>query len=157
MKSFNEQLFTYKQQHTNKINQLTHYVGIPAIVFWVLMLLSWISIDIATQWQIAFAWIFLFCALVYYFLLSIRLAMVATLIMIPFTALAQWIARPSPTHWSFHLFLFLFIGGWILQFVGHFFEKQRPAFFLGVSQLLIGPLFILVEGLEALGIAKYIV
>ena len=157
MKSLAEQLFTYKQQHTNKINRLTHYVGIPAIIFSLLILLNWISIDIATKWQVSFAWIFLFGTLIYYFFLQVRLAIVVTIIMIPITALAVWIARPFPTTLSTTLFFVLFVGGWILQFVGHFFEKQKPAFFSSTSQLLIGPLYVLVEALEALGIAHYVI
>ncbi|OGT41600.1 MAG: hypothetical protein A3F13_03260 [Gammaproteobacteria bacterium RIFCSPHIGHO2_12_FULL_40_19] len=156
MKSLTEQLFTYKQQHTNKINRLTHYVGVPAIIFSLLILLNWISIDIATKWQISFAWIFLIGTLIYYFFLQVRLAIVATIIMIPITAIAVWIARPSPTSVSATLFFILFIGGWILQFVGHFFEKQKPAFFSSTSQLLIGPLFVIIEALEALGVAHYV-
>lgn len=157
MKSLAEQLFTYKQQHTNKINRLTHYVGIPAITVSLLILLNWISIDIATKWQISFAWIFLIGTLIYYFFLQVRLAIIMTIIMIPVTALVVWIARPSPTTVSTTLFFILFIGGWILQFVGHFFEKQKPVFFSNTSRLLIGPLFVLVAALEALGIAQYVI
>ena len=37
----------------------------------------------------------------------------------------------------------LFIGGWILQFVGHYaFEKNSPAFFRNLVHLLIGPLWV---------------
>ncbi|OGT34566.1 MAG: hypothetical protein A3C44_07005 [Gammaproteobacteria bacterium RIFCSPHIGHO2_02_FULL_39_13] len=157
MKLFQEQLQIYQQQHTNKINLLTHYIGIPCIIFSLLMVFNWVSIDIATKMQISFSWILLTVTLLYYFFLQIRLAICACIVMIPFAYCASWIARPAPTHFSATLFLILFLGGWILQFVGHFFEKQRPAFFLSLSQLLIGPLFVLVEALEAMGIAKYVV
>lgn len=157
MKSFNEQLFTYRQQHTSKINRITHYAGVPAIIFSLMMLFNWISIDIATQWQISFTWLLLAVALLYYFFLQIRLAIIATMIMVPLAGLAMLIARPAPTHISVWVFLILFIGGWILQFVGHFFEKQKPAFFSNATQLLIGPLFVLIELLEVLGIARFIV
>ena len=156
MKSLNEQLMTYQQQHTNKLNRLTHYVGIPLIIFSLLMLLNWISIDIATKWQISFAWIFLIATAVYYFLLNIRLAIVATVLLIVMLFIAAWFAKPTPTIFSGSLFLILFIGGWVLQFVGHFFEKQKPAFFFSAKQLLIGPLFVLLEALTALGVVKYI-
>lgn len=156
MKSLTEQLTSYELQHTHKLNRLTHFIGIPVIIFSLMMLFSWISIDIARTWQIAFTWFFLAYALVYYFMLNLRLAIAATIVMIPMTFIAIWIARPTPTHFSFILFLILFIGGWILQFVGHFFEKQKPAFLISASQLLIGPLFVLLEGLKALGIAHYV-
>lgn len=155
MKSFDEQLLTYRQQHTNKINCMTHYVGIPAIVFGLLMMLNWITINIATKAEISFSWLALLGALVYYFLLNKRITIAAAIVLIPFTFIATLIARPAPTHFSFILFLILFIGGWALQFVGHFFEKQKPAFMISATQLLIGPLFILTKAIEALGLQKY--
>lgn len=155
MKSFAEQLLTYQQQHTKSITRMTHYIGVPAIVFSILMLLNWISIDIATRWQISFSWLILVSVLVYYFLLNIRLALVTTVVMIPLTWLAVYIARPYPTSFSGTFFLILFFGGWILQFVGHFFEQQKPAFLVSLSQLLIAPLFIIVEALRALKISHY--
>lgn len=155
MKSLSEQLLTYQQLHTNKINRMTHYIGIPAIVFGLLMLLNWITINIATKVEISFSWLLLFGALVYYFLLKKRLTIAASIILIPYTFIATLIARHAPTAFSFKLFLILFIGGWALQFTGHLFEKQKPAFMISMTQLLIGPLFILTKAIEALGLQKY--
>jgi uncharacterized membrane protein YGL010W len=39
----------------------------------------------------------------------------------------------------------LFFGGWVIQFIGHGFEKSKPAFMDGVLQILIAPVFILFE------------
>lgn len=156
MKSLAEQLAVYQQQHTNKLNRLMHYIGIPMIIFSLLMLFNWISIDVATEWQISFAWIFLIAALIYYFYLNLRLAIVASVILIVMAWIAMWIARPSPTQFSASLFLILFVLGWILQLLGHFFEKRKPAFLLSTKQLLIGPLFVLVEALTALGVVHYV-
>jgi uncharacterized membrane protein YGL010W len=38
-------------------------------------------------------------------------------------------------HWA----LGLFVGGWILQFVGHAIEGNQPAFFRNPIFLLVGP------------------
>ena len=157
MKSLTQQLSVYRQQHTQKINIMMHTIGVPAIVFSLMMLFAWISIDIATKWKIEFSWIFLAVVFLYYLILSIRLTLLIAIIMIPMTALAIWVARPAPTPLSSTLFLVLFFGGWILQFAGHFYEKKWPAFFLGSSQLLVGPLFILIEGLQAVGIVRFFI
>lgn len=45
----------------------------------------------------------------------------------------------------------LFIGGWILQFIGHFFEGKAPSFFRNPIYLLVGPIWWL---LKVLGIKK---
>ena len=157
MKSLNDQLAIYGQQHTNKINLLTHYIGVPAIIFALLMLLNWISIDIAAQFQISFSWIAIIATLVYYFLLNGRLAAAATVALVVITVIATLLARPMPTIFSAVLFLILFVGGWALQFIGHYFEKRKPAFLISIKQLLVGPLFVLVEALKTLGIAKYFI
>ena len=39
--------------------------------------------------------------------------------------------------------LTLFVVGWILQFIGHAFEGNRPAFFSNPIYLLVGPLWII--------------
>ena len=36
----------------------------------------------------------------------------------------------------------LFVGGWVLQFVGHAYEGKKPAFLTNLTHLLIGPLWI---------------
>lgn len=47
----------------------------------------------------------------------------------------------------------LFVGGWIFQFIGHyFFEKNKPAFFDDPFYLLVGPIWVAVEVAQLLGI-----
>ena len=36
----------------------------------------------------------------------------------------------------------LFVGGWILLFLGHRIEGNRPAFFQGVIYFLVGPIWV---------------
>ncbi|HIA27160.1 MAG: DUF962 domain-containing protein [Bacillota bacterium] len=44
----------------------------------------------------------------------------------------------------------LFVGGWILQFIGHGIEGNKPSFMKDPRFLLIGPLFIIQEGFRKL-------
>jgi uncharacterized membrane protein YGL010W len=41
--------------------------------------------------------------------------------------------------WRWPVALGFFVGGWILQFVGHAFEGKAPAFFSDPRFLLVGP------------------
>jgi uncharacterized membrane protein YGL010W len=50
--------------------------------------------------------------------------------------------------------LLFFIVGWILQFVGHAIEGNRPAFFANPIHLLIGPLWLLRRAAAAVGLMK---
>lgn len=45
----------------------------------------------------------------------------------------------------------LFVIGWVVQFVGHYYEGKKPAFIDDLSGLLIGPLFIVCELLFVVG------
>lgn len=44
----------------------------------------------------------------------------------------------------------LFAGGWMLLFVGHRIEGNRPAFFQGIVYFLVGPLWVAKEIKDAL-------
>ena len=50
--------------------------------------------------------------------------------------------------------LALFVGGWVLQFVGHFIEGNQPAFFRNPVYLLVGPLWLARRALGAIGLAR---
>lgn len=48
----------------------------------------------------------------------------------------------------------LFVLGWLIQFVGHYWEGRKPAFFDDVVGLLVGPLFVLAEMGFVLGLRR---
>ena len=47
-----------------------------------------------------------------------------------------------------------FIVGWIIQFIGHYYEGKKPAFADDLVGLLVGPMFVTAELLFALGMAR---
>ena len=51
---------------------------------------------------------------------------------------------------SWRIGVALFVGGWILLFVGHRVEGNKPAFFQGVIYFLVGPIWIAKEIKDAL-------
>ncbi len=47
----------------------------------------------------------------------------------------------------------LFVGGWALQYIGHYvFEKNKPAFYGDPYYLLVGPVWVTAEWLDLLGL-----
>lgn len=47
----------------------------------------------------------------------------------------------------------LFTAGWALQFIGHYgFEKKNPSFFDDPLYLLVGPVWVVIEVLQWLGL-----
>lgn len=44
--------------------------------------------------------------------------------------------------------------GWVIQFVGHYYEGRKPAFVDDLVGLIVGPLFVVAEWAFALGLRK---
>ena len=144
MKRIEEHMAFYEAYHRHPLNKLTHFIGIPAIVFSVLVLLSAASVNVGGA-MITPAMLLAAAALVYYWLLQPAFGFGMTLFILPTLALAHWVGRQSWTM-AVTAFLFFFIGGWILQLLGHsIFEKRRPALVDNLFQMVIGPVFLVAE------------
>jgi len=145
MKNIEEQLSQYKSVHFNKNNIKTHFIGIPLIVFALTVFLSLYSFDV-TLFNITItltpAIIFFSGVLVYYFILQWRLALGAVVYIIPNVIIANLMVSIAD---SYLIAIVIFVVGWIIQFIGHYFEKAKPAFIDDLSQFLIGPLFLIAE------------
>ena len=149
MKTLTDQLAQYADYHRDRRNIATHFIGIPAIMVALAALLA--RLDILGP--ISAADIGYGLALVFYW----RLGKTAGLIMTAITVLvlfaghaiaslptAEWLA------WG----IGLFVGGWFLQFVGHYYEQRKPAFVDDLVGLLVGPLFVVAEIAFMLGMAE---
>lgn len=114
MKSFQELAAIYQQEHQSKINKLMHYIGIPAIIFGLFILLNWVNLDFGTVWKISFSWLMLLAGVIYYFWLGqYKLAAITTVVMVILLLIATWVAGPYPSGFGIVLFLAFFFGGWI--------------------------------------------
>lgn len=150
MKTGLEQLTTYAAYHRDRRNIATHVVGVPMIVFAVTVLLSRPLIEIAGL-PVSVAWIAIALSSLYYIKLDSRLGLVLSLVLVLFGWAAAHVAS-MPTSMWLQVGLGCFIVGWIIQFIGHYFEGKKPAFVDDVVGLLIGPLFVLTEMAFALGL-----
>ena len=146
---FARQLATYASYHRDARNRATHFIGIPAIVFSILVPLALvrvagISAAVAVALLALIGWIALDRV--------IGLAMVA--VMVPMLIVAEWIARSYGSATAWIVFAVFFIGGWVFQLVGHVWEGRRPALADNLFQAFIGPMFIMAEVLMALGLKQ---
>src|SRR6266436_2221213 len=119
MKSLDEQMAIYAAYHRNRWNRLTHFIGVPAIVFAILIPMNWVSLGEG----VTLAHVFLGAVLAYYFLLDVPLALataVATGALFYAAKLAAGTGIASGWTW----FGVFFVGGWIFQFVGHVLERS---------------------------------
>jgi uncharacterized membrane protein YGL010W len=136
----------YAAYHRDKRNIVTHFVGIPLIVWSIGILLSkgslfgwslaWIVWALATLWYLTRGNLVLGVATSIVNALLIALAT-------PFAPLAvgSWLG------WG----VGIFVLGWVIQFIGHYYEGRKPAFADDIVGLLVGPMFIVGEWLFAIG------
>ena len=149
MTFFARQLATYASYHRDERNRATHFIGIPAIVFSILVPLALVRVG-----GISAAMLVAALALIGWIALDriIGLAMVAA--MLPMLIVAEWIARAQGAMTAWVLFAVFFVGGWTFQLIGHAWEGRRPALADNLFQAFIGPMFIMAEVLMALGLKK---
>jgi uncharacterized membrane protein YGL010W len=150
MKSAVEQLSTYKSVHLNPQNIKTHFVGVPMIIWSAFLMLG--TLRFAWQdYQVSVAMILTVVVLGYYMVLHMRLALGLVLFILPVLYTSEQVVHTSH---PFMIAISLFIIGWIIQFIGHQYEKAKPAFMDDLNQLLIGPFFLMAELYFMLGLEK---
>lgn len=153
MRSLVDHLSSYAHYHRDSRNIMTHFVGIPMIVFAVAMLLSRPILFELSGLAVTPSLLLVVACSVFYCRLDLRLgsAMSALLLLCLYGA---YTLSLLPTVLWLSISVSLFVIGWGFQFVGHYFEGKKPAFVDDIIGLIIGPLFILVELLFAFGCLK---
>ena len=146
---FTRQLATYASYHRDEHNRATHFIGIPAIVFSVLVPLA-----LLRDSGISAAIVVAVVAVVGWIALDTVVGVAMLVMVVPMLAIAEWIARSYSGGTAWIVFAIFFIGGWAFQLVGHLWESRRPALTNNLFQAFIGPMFIMAELLMALGLRR---
>ena len=142
----------YAQYHRDKRNIATHFVGIPLIVFAIGILLARFSIG-----GVSLAWIVWALATLWYLTRgNLVLGVATSLVNAVLIALAHPFAGVPLGAWLGWGVGF-FALGWVIQFVGHYYEGRKPAFADDLVGLLVGPMFVTLELLALAGFFKSLV
>jgi uncharacterized membrane protein YGL010W len=150
MRTLTEHLSQYAEYHRDRRNIATHFVGIPMIVVGLLAALARPTFSLGSL--VASPALLLYIGgVLFYFALDVRFGATMALIMGAALGIGVEIAELSRGAWIAGA-LGLFVGGWVIQFVGHIFEGKKPAFVDDLIGLLVGPLFVVAETGFALGL-----
>lgn len=146
------QLSKYAAYHRDQRNLWTHFFGVPVIVFSVIALLSRPAFALGgvTLVPAYFAGV---AVLAFYLRLDLRYGLVMALVLTAMFFGARPIAALSTGLWL-GVSVGLFVGGWVVQFIGHYYEGRKPAFVDDLIGLLVGPYFVLAELGFRLGLRK---
>ncbi len=129
MKSLADQMAIYAAYHQDARNKATHFIGVPIIVLSLFIPLAWLRVEFGGV-AISAAMLFAAVVVLYYLVLDVPMGFAMAVI---FAALL-W-----------------FIGGWLLQLVGHVYEGRRPALADNLFQIFVAPIFLVAEAFFALG------
>ena len=148
-----ELMVQYARCHRDQRNIATHLIGVPMIVFGLGVLLArgqlgagdaalslaWLAWGLATLWYMSRGQL----------LLGLAVSVANALLF----ALAHLASVGTVAHWLGWGLGFFVVGG-IIQFVGHCYEGNKPAFADDLAGLLAGPMFVTAELLFSLGLAR---
>jgi uncharacterized membrane protein YGL010W len=151
MRTLEEQITQYAAYHRDRRNIATHFVGVPMIVFSIVLALSVVSLPVP-GFPLTLAMVVTLVAALCY----LKLDLVLGAAMLVYLAINVVLARECVSMYGATTALWtaltVFVVGWILQFWGHKFEGMKPAFFDDIMGLAIGPLFMMTEVFFALGL-----
>lgn len=150
MRSLEQNLTQYAAYHRDRRNIATHFVGVPMIVFAIVLALATVSFPMGNV-QVTLAAATCVAAAIYYFRLDRVLGLAMAVVLFAMCAAASEITPRMGAGATLGLAAAIFTGGWVVQFLGHKFEGMKPAFFDDAKQLLIGPLFVCAEAFFLLG------
>ena len=134
------QLAMYAAYHRDRRNQLTHHVGVPLIVFALLLALTQIPLGDVRGFPLDAATIFLgVLLLTYTAAVPVTGIFTAMFYGIVFGLVLRVAAQSEAVIWT--ATGAAFVTGWIIQFVGHAFEGRRPALTVNLLQIFMAPPF----------------
>jgi uncharacterized membrane protein YGL010W len=125
-----ELLDHYAQSHLHPANERIHFAAIPLIMLSLIGLLFCLH-------PLA-AYVFILASMVYYLRLSLPFAAAMTVWSAIMLAVVHAMGEQR-----LYICLAIFVGAWVMQFIGHKIEGKKPSFFEDVQYLWIGPLFVL--------------
>lgn len=142
-KNLVDHLGQYAAYHRDPRNILTHFVGIPLIVLAVAVLLSRPGFWLAGLWCSP-ALLVSVAAACFYLRLDLGLGLLMSALLALCLCAGQALAGQSTAVWLCSG-VGAFVLGWVIQFIGHYYEGRKPAFIDDISGLIIGPLFVVAE------------
>lgn len=153
MRGATELLSQYAMYHRDRRNIASHFVGVPMIVFAVGVLLAKPAFMLA-GWALTPAWI-VFAGVAIWYLTrgNLQLGLAVTAAVGVLIALAHRVGDSGTAAWLAWGIGF-FVVGWLIQFVGHWYEGRKPAFVDDLIGLLVGPMFVTAEALFSFGWGK---
>jgi uncharacterized membrane protein YGL010W len=143
MRSTLDLLAHYAAYHRDERNIITHMIGVPLIVFAIGVLLARPEMPIAGV-PLTPAWVAFTFVAVWYLRRHLVLGLAVSAGVFALLYMAQRVSDASLGVWL-AWGIGCFVVGWLIQFLGHWYEGRRPAYMDDASSFLVGPMFVTAE------------
>jgi uncharacterized membrane protein YGL010W len=146
----------YAHYHRDRRNIATHVVGIPLIFLSIGVLMLGPAWSVAGH-TLTLAWVMWALTSIWYLSRGDLLLGVATSVVNGVLIAAAHEVPPLAQALGLAVWqagLGLFFIGWVIQFIGHYFEGRKPAFVDDLVGLLVGPMFVVGEVLMWAGLLQ---
>jgi uncharacterized membrane protein YGL010W len=145
-------LASYGSYHRDPRNRLSHFFGVPLIIFALLIALALspapiFGVRLHPDRLVAAA------LAAFYLLLDLRLGIALTASLLILVAAAEATARLGRAL-AAELAVCLFSAGWLLQLLGHRLEGNKPALLDNIRQIFVAPIYLAAELAFALGLRR---
>lgn len=142
MRSLEQWLEAYGEDHQNPTNQVIHKICVPLIMMSLLGILWMIPAPSLFSSVPFLNWASLFCiaCLVFYAVLS---PVFAAAMFFMAAGMLYVVSLIASTNYPLAISVGIFVVAWIGQFYGHKVEGKKPSFFTDLQFLLIGPLWVI--------------
>jgi len=143
-------LADYGGYHRDSRNRVTHYFGVPAIAYALLIPASLAAITVSGV-EIGLQLIIVALLTLFYLLLDLRLGLALAVLLALLAGAAQATTRLGVSG-SLMVAGAVFVLGWTLQLIGHHLEGNRPALLTNLFQIVVAPIYLAAELSFALGL-----
>ncbi len=146
-------LDSYAADHRHPANVAIHTVCVPVILWTVIALLWLVPVPVWLGRPGFWAGVGMFLAMVFYLRLSRTLALAMFAVFVLLGLATEGLYRVLGAPYLLWLAAGVFVLAWIMQFVGHLLEGQRPSFLTDLTYLLVGPAWVVAKLLRRAGMA----
>jgi len=145
-------LASYGRFHRDPRNRFTHYLGVPAIIYAVLIPLA-LHATIFFGIPLRLDRVVVVIAALGYGALDVGLGLSLTVALALLAAAAEATCRLGAKP-ALAAAAIVFVLGWAAQLLGHRLEGNRPALLTNLGQILVAPLFLTAEVGFSLGLRR---
>ncbi len=142
-------LASYGGYHRDRRNRLTHYVGVPTIIFALLIPASLARVPMLPA-ALSGDRLLLAALILWYLSLDVPLGL-ALAVLLGLLAFAAEATAELGAGTALTVAGVVFVAGWALQLLGHRFEGNRPALLDNLLQALVAPIYLVTELAFAFG------